>query len=317
MKIAISGAQSTGKSTLLRYLKNDRDLVGFEFIDELTRQLAAKGVSINEKGGNFTQIFTITIHAENILKKHFISDRSILDALVYTRWMYNKGKVEEWIMDYAVGVAKEILPMYDYVFYLPSEIPIEDDGVRSSSKEFRDEIEKLFEYYIEFLNLKVYKLTGSVADRASKFKEVLEPKMVYTADLTEITSLLDMGTTDADTNEYLTEAYHHWVKNGYYDDPNCKIFKTQLNGNKGWAFVREHEDDPKSCHFSRLTVERKGDGLGSRIIKRLQSMYHYMTLWSTPDAMTIHGRHGFVFSGETLEHDGTTYTKGVWDNRNK
>ena len=68
MKIAISGAQSTGKSTLLRYLKNDRDLVGFEFIDELTRQLAAKGVSINEEGSNFTQIFTITIHAENILK---------------------------------------------------------------------------------------------------------------------------------------------------------------------------------------------------------------------------------------------------------
>ena len=33
MKIAITGAQSTGKSTLLKYLKKDEDLKGFEFID--------------------------------------------------------------------------------------------------------------------------------------------------------------------------------------------------------------------------------------------------------------------------------------------
>ena len=35
MKVAITGAQSTGKSTLLRFLKNDEELKGFEFIDEL------------------------------------------------------------------------------------------------------------------------------------------------------------------------------------------------------------------------------------------------------------------------------------------
>ena len=30
MRIAITGAQSTGKSTLLRYLKKDEDLKGFD-----------------------------------------------------------------------------------------------------------------------------------------------------------------------------------------------------------------------------------------------------------------------------------------------
>jgi dephospho-CoA kinase len=49
MKIAITGAQSTGKSTLLKYLKKDTDLQGFEFIEELTRQIAAKGININEE----------------------------------------------------------------------------------------------------------------------------------------------------------------------------------------------------------------------------------------------------------------------------
>ena len=48
MRIAITGAQSTGKSTLLSFLKKDIDLRGFEFIEELTRQIAAKGIDINE-----------------------------------------------------------------------------------------------------------------------------------------------------------------------------------------------------------------------------------------------------------------------------
>lgn len=45
MRIAITGAQSTGKSTLLSFLKKDIDLRGFEFIEELTRQIAAKGMA--------------------------------------------------------------------------------------------------------------------------------------------------------------------------------------------------------------------------------------------------------------------------------
>ena len=132
MRIAITGAQSTGKSTLLRYLKQDDDLKGFEFIDELTRKIAAKGININEEGSNMSQIFTVTIHAENIVKDHFISDRCALDGLVYTKWLFDQGKVDKWILDYAVGVAKEVIPRYDYIFYLPAEIPIEDDGIRSA-----------------------------------------------------------------------------------------------------------------------------------------------------------------------------------------
>ena len=72
MRIAITGAQSTGKSTLLRYLKQDDDLKGFEFIDELTRKIAAKGININEEGSNMSQIFTVTIHAENIVVEYNI-----------------------------------------------------------------------------------------------------------------------------------------------------------------------------------------------------------------------------------------------------
>ena len=47
MRIAITGAQSTGKSTLLRFLKQDDDLKGFEFIqnmDKISKKLQSEGM---------------------------------------------------------------------------------------------------------------------------------------------------------------------------------------------------------------------------------------------------------------------------------
>lgn len=310
MKIAITGAQSTGKSTLLRYLKQDEDLKGFEFIDELTRKIAARGININEEGSNMSQIFTVTIHAENIMKDHFISDRCALDGLVYTRWLYDQGKVDKWMMDYAVGVANEVLPKYDYIFYLPAEIPIEDDGVRSSDETFRKEITKLFEFYIDKFKLKVFQLSGSVSDRAKTFKRVLEPKMLFSVELSLVNSLYDLSSLDGRTDTYLTEAYKYWVEKKYIDDPSCKIYMSKIEGNAGWAFIREKEG---TCHLSRFTVEKKNGGLGSKIIQGLKSKYDVITLWSNPEALEFYKRLGFNFSGMKNKVEGKIYTYGVWN----
>ncbi len=311
MKIAITGAQSTGKSTLLNYLKKDEDLKGFEFIEELTRQIAAKGVDINEDGGNFTQIFTVTIHAENIIKKHFISDRCALDALVYTKWLYDNEKVDKWMLEYAEGVAKEVLPRYDYIYYLPAEIPIEDDGVRSSDKSFRDEILELFEYYIEKFELPIVTLSGTVVQRAKSFKRKLRGKIAFNTELKEVESLYDLSSMDAKTDKYLTEAYKYWVSKGYVDNDGCKIFISENQGNTGWAFIRE---DDGGCHLSRFTVEFKGDGLGTDIFKALQKRYNKITLWSNPEAKEFYTRHGVKFSGMKNKVEGKTYTYGTYIN---
>jgi len=309
MKIAITGAQSTGKSTLLRFLKQDEDLKGFEYIDELTRKIAAKGININEEGSNMSQIFTITIHAENIIKDHFISDRCALDGLVYTRWLYDQGKVSKWIMEYAKGVADEVLPRYDYIFYLPPEIPIEDDGIRSADESFRKEVTKLFEHYIDRYKLKVFELTGSVADRAKTFKRILQPKMLFSVGLTEVDSLFDLTSVDGRTDRYLTDAYKYWVEKKYVDDESSKIYMSKIESNVGWAFVRETEH---GVHLSRFTVEKKGSGLCGKIIQGLKSRYNSISLWSNPEALEFYKRNGFNFTGMKNKVDGKIYTYGVW-----
>lgn len=310
MRIAITGAQSTGKSTLLRFLKQDDDLKGFEFIDELTRKIAAKGININEEGSNMSQIFTVTIHAENIVKDHFISDRCALDGLVYTKWLFDQGKVDKWILDYAVGVAKEVIPRYDYIFYLPAEIPIEDDGVRSADIKFRDEIVSLFESYTKELGVKLIELSGSVKDRAKLFKRVLEPKLYTTVDLKEVSSLSELCAIGVDTDEYLTDAFKYWVEKGYVKSKNAKIYLSEANGNAGWAFVRE---EGENVHLSRFTVEFKGDGLGGKMFNSLKKKYKKVTLWSNPEAVKFYERLGVMFTDETTEVDGSIYTYGYYE----
>jgi hypothetical protein len=244
------------------------------------------------------------------MKKHFISDRCALDGLVYTRWLHDQGKVSDWIMEYALGVAREVLPRYDYIFYLPPEIPIEDDGVRSANEKFRDEITELFDYYIDRFKLKVYQLSGSVSERAKTFKRVLQPKMLFSAELSEVNSLYDLSSLDGRTDKYLTEAYRYWVEKKYVDDPGCKIYMSKQDDNAGWAFIREKDS---TCHLSRFTVEKKGGGLGSKIIQGLKSKYDIITLWSNPEALEFYKRLGFKFSGMKNKVEGKIYTYGVWN----
>ena len=174
MKIAFTGAQSTGKTTLLKELKRDPDLsLKYDFRDEITRRMQKKGLSINEGGNDITQLLIMNSHIKNTLIDNVIMDRCALDGLVYTDWMSRKGKVQQWVLQYADNVFKMLIDRYDHIFYLVPEFDIEDDGVRSTDIKFRNEIVILFEKYIKALNIPVIKLTGTVEQRLNKIKETI------------------------------------------------------------------------------------------------------------------------------------------------
>ncbi len=66
MKIAFTGAQSTGKTTLLEALKaNQSYKYDYEFVDEITRRMVKKGLKINEEGSDTTQLLIMNEHIKN------------------------------------------------------------------------------------------------------------------------------------------------------------------------------------------------------------------------------------------------------------
>ena len=168
MKIGISGAQSVGKTTLLNALRSEKCFKDYDIRNEVTRSVKALGVNINELGSDISQQLIMKEHIYNLVMfDNMITDRTALDGVVYTHWLCQKGNVSTECFDESVLVFEKTWSMYDYMFYIRPEFPIEDDGVRSASKEWQDEIVELFDQYIANYELKVINVSGSVRERVN------------------------------------------------------------------------------------------------------------------------------------------------------
>jgi len=168
MRVGISGAQSVGKTTLLNALRSEKCFKDYAVRNEVTRSVKALGVHINESGSDISQQLIMKEHIYNLVMfDDMITDRTALDGIVYTHWLWADGKVSDECMQQCKDVFNKIINMYDYMFYIRPEFPIENDGVRSSSQQWQDEIVLLFDMYIKEYDLKVINVSGSVRERVN------------------------------------------------------------------------------------------------------------------------------------------------------
>ena len=173
MRISISGAHSTGKSTVIDALKQEPRITSrFEFKGEILRSIKRAGISINEAGTDNTQLLVLSRMLENSTLDNVILDRCALDSLVYTAYLFEKEQVSKNTMRLAESIFENTYN--DIYFYIKPEFDIVPDGVRSECTEFRDRISELFEEYIDVYYKPVILLTGSVEERVAIFKEALK-----------------------------------------------------------------------------------------------------------------------------------------------
>ena len=176
-----TGAQSTGKTTLLKKVK-ELYPYRFDYVDEVTRRIKRFGVPINNEAKNYdlTQSLIINDHLLNYTKvfegsddtvRDLLLDRCIVDGYIYTKYFYRQGKVSYKIFEFAEYWYKELTPKYDVIFYTnPSDVKLVDDGERSVDAKFRQEIIDLYE--TEFLDKydNICILKGSVEERLEQMK---------------------------------------------------------------------------------------------------------------------------------------------------
>jgi len=158
MRIALIGAQNTGKSTLIeefikawpmykRPEKTYRDII------------KEQNLNINKEGDKTSQKAILNALVDEVQlatasdNKHIILDRCTVDNIAYSLWHYAKdttGFTTEFIID-CKDIAAISLKYIDVIFYVPArkEIPITAKEGRELDPVFREEIDNIFDSLVE------------------------------------------------------------------------------------------------------------------------------------------------------------------------
>lgn len=166
--ISFTGPSCSGKTTLVNKVHWSAYFNNFNLVPSHTRILKNEGFDINDAGTDKTQIKIIDIHHMNYLNyqcdnKNYITDRCILDGLVYTEWLFTKNLVSENIFNYAKAVFESIISKHNIIFYC-QPVEYKDDSDRKIDINDHQQICLLFEDYINKLD-NVVKLNGSIEER--------------------------------------------------------------------------------------------------------------------------------------------------------
>ena len=172
MRISISGAQGTGKTTLMNFIKSDEAFQNYEKITEIVRSLAARGIKVNKEADHYSQCVILEEHYKNILKwNNSITDRSSVDAFVYATWSYINGKFSFKEHKEHESLFLSCVPFYERIFYIPVEFGMENDGFRDTDISYQQEIARLFINTFHRYHIKYDVLTGTTEQRYSNFKK--------------------------------------------------------------------------------------------------------------------------------------------------
>tara|TARA_R110001606_G_scaffold325391_1_gene472080 strand:+ start:1531 stop:2100 length:570 start_codon:yes stop_codon:yes gene_type:complete len=186
LKIAVSGAHGTGKTTLCEFLEQNADReLDLAICREVPRIIieTVGDPGFFKRGSNTIsrQLLIFLYQMEEERKKgagrrSLLCDRTPVDHLAYT--ISNHGEfrnTEEYVA--LRSLIAEWLATFDIIFKVPIEFQVQDDGVREGAVDFQVEIDLLIdELYAEYL-VPVVVVTGSVEQRAQTIHAAIQSKL--------------------------------------------------------------------------------------------------------------------------------------------
>lgn len=182
MRIAIVGSHGVGKTSLMSKLQNEIEFQYYTFFPEVVREISRLGFPYNEKSTDYSQLAMLSMHLLHLHKNeeisnNFITDRFIIDSLIYAQVLKNNGSE---ISDYCIDILYKYWEKYknaiDLYVFCPAEWDIKDDKFRMTDKYMRDMISTfiLAQLYGDLEPQKFLIVHGSTEERVEQVKKYLK-----------------------------------------------------------------------------------------------------------------------------------------------
>ena len=200
--VTVIGSQNTGKSTFISDIikKYENNSIYEPFVTDkcdYRKVIEEKNLSINREGNIESQRIIFNCLADQVINsirnplyKNVIFDRSPIDALVYTMYLYDQHKVTKEDIKQMSYEMNKYSSLYDTIIYIPlskcEDIKVVDDKFRDTDLEYRRYVDMLFQKALVFLDRdtygKVIEIYGTREERVERFYKDLSENFVVKQD---------------------------------------------------------------------------------------------------------------------------------------
>ena len=174
MRITLTGTQSVGKTSLTIALSKLPEFKDYKFFTEKSKDLMDLGIPLNTDSTLKGQTIFLAHRCAELIEPNFISDRSIIDVISYANSAKSMTPYEK--ESFSI-FARNFIQEYDYIFYVsPQGVEIEDNGVRETSRKYRDQIDIIIRNQLEYNKNRIknlYTIFGSTKNRIQQIKEAM------------------------------------------------------------------------------------------------------------------------------------------------
>ena len=171
MKIGFCGTVSVGKTTLVNALKELPEFKDYKFATERSKYLRDLGIPLNTDSTLKGQTIFLAERCSELIHENIITDRTVIDVMAFTMCaesidIFDKDGFEDY--------ASQFIEEYDWIFYVsPAGVPIEDNSVRTTDSNYRDQIDNMIKYICSSNLDKISNfgiISGSIEDRIKQIK---------------------------------------------------------------------------------------------------------------------------------------------------
>ncbi len=172
MKIGFCGTMSVGKTTLVNALKELPEFKGYNFATERSKYLNSLGIPLNHKTTIEGQTIFLAERVTELMQEKIVTDRTILDVMAFTNCATHTSYIDA---DAFETYAKRFLYQYNYIFYIsPEGLDIEDNGIRETNLEYRNEIDETIQKLLSKHRPVFYTISGTTEERIKQILKVIK-----------------------------------------------------------------------------------------------------------------------------------------------